>query len=365
MRSKIIYSTDFLDNKSTLGFSSVLNNIGSIFKNKMKDSEVLFFIQSICEFLKVNNDLGFCIESSIHCVKKEFHLSIRNIILRLNKGEVFSKALEANKIFPFYAIKIIKAGEKNKNFKDTFLMLKEFMQWNIEQKKKLKTALTYPAFTFFVFIGIIFLFSNYIVPSMFGLLNSFNNQDVSNYKIFFAFMFVLKSIIVLTLLGLVSMLIIYYTKKDLFEKILLKTPVFGDFLKYKSIYVTSYYLASSMNNGVSIIESFDIAIESSSGITKKVLIKMKDDLIKGVKINQSVKRFDFIPKVVSDIIKTGEDSGGLANSLELVKQMFYSKYQVLMDKMINLLPIVLIVLTSLMMISFVLLIFMPLYSFGL
>ena len=331
----------------------------------MKESDVLFFIQSVCEFLKVNSDLGFCLESSVHCLKKEFQPVIRNIILRLNQGEVFSKALEANKIFPSYAIKIIRTGEKSKNFKETFEMLREFMQWNIEEKKKLKTALAYPAFTFFVFVGIIFLFSNYIVPSIFGLLSSMNNADVSNYKIFFAFMFVLKGLIILLSLSAISLLIIYFMKKDYFEKILLKTPVLGDFLIYKSIYVTSYYLSSSMSNGVSILESLDIAVESSSGITKSTLLCIKDDLIKGIKINQAIRKFSFVPKMVGDIIKTGEEAGSLTNSLELVKQMFYSKYRMLMAKFINILPMALMMMTSVMMISFVRLVFMPLYSFGL
>lgn len=362
MRSKIIYSADYV-NKSTFDFSQI-KNIFSFFKRNMKDSKVLFFIQSVCEFLNVNNDLGFCLESSIHCVSMEFQPVIRNIVLRLNQGESFSRALEVNNIFPSYAIKIIRAGEKNKSFKETFEMLKDFMQWNTEQKKRLRMALAYPAFTFFVFIGIIFLFANYIVPSIFNLLNSISNADVSNYKIFFMLISSLKYLAFSFVAAGIALFITYFTRRDVFEKIALRMPIFGEFLLYKAIYVTSYYLSSSIKNGVSILESFDIAIESSNGVTKSVLTKIKEDAIKGVKINESIRKFDFIPKIVSDLIKTGEDSGGLSNSLELVKQMFYSKYQMLMGKLINVLPVVLIVITSIMMIGFVIMVFMPLYSFG-
>jgi len=370
MRSKIIYSTNYEQSKNTLFFQNIFKTVNlfsflEISKRKMKESDVLFLVQSICEFLNVNSDLGFCIESSMHCVKKEFQGALKNVILRLNQGEVFSKALEANNIFPDYAIKIVRAGEKNKNFKETFEMLRDFMQWNIEQKKKIKMAIAYPAFTFFVFVGIIFMFSNYIVPSIFGLLSSLNNNTASNYNAFLAFMFVLKSLVLSVLAFIMFVGVLYFYNIDMLERVVLKTPVFGDFMKYKAVYVTSYYLENSMKNGVSIVESFDIAIDSSSGMIKKTLIRIKEDVIKGVNINDSIKRFEFIPETVSQIIKTGENSGNLANAIGLVKQMFYSKYQVLMDKLINTLPMIMIVATALMMIGFVLLVFMPLYSFGL
>lgn len=370
MRSRIIYSTNYEQNRNALNFQKVLKNVNlfsfaEFFKRKMKDSEILFLVQSICEFLNVNSDLGFCIESSMHCVKKEFQGALKNVILRLNQGEVFSRALEANNIFPDYAIKIVRAGEKNKNFKETFEMLRDFMQWNIEQKKKLKMALAYPAFTFVVFVGIIFMFSNYIVPSIFGLLSSLNNNTASNYNAFLAFMFVLKAVVFSVLAFFMFIGMLYCTNFDMLERVVMKTPILGDFMKYKAIYVTSYYLEKSMSNGVSIIESFDIAIDSSSGMVKKTLVRIKEDVIKGVKINDSIKRFSFVPEAVSQIIKTGENSGSLANAIGLVKQMFYSKYHVLMDKLITTLPMVMIVATALMMIGFVLLVFMPLYSFGL
>lgn len=229
----------------------------------MKEKDFLFFIQSVCEFLKVNNDLGFCIKSSIHCVKKTFRCDVENIISKLNKGVVFSNALEDSAIFPEYAIKILRAGENSKNFKETFGMLKNFIEWNIEQKSKLKSALAYPIFTFLVFIGVTFLFSNYIAPSIFELLNSLNDESVKSFKFFYIFMACLKTLIIFSLICLFSLWITFYAKRDLFEKILLSIPFFGNFFKYKAIYMTLYYISTSLKQDVSILNSFDIAIKSS------------------------------------------------------------------------------------------------------
>jgi type II secretory pathway component PulF len=99
-------------------------------------------------------------------------------------------------------------------------------------------------------------------------------------------------------------------------------------------------------------------------MAKEVLLTIKKDIIKGIKINQSILQFNFIPDTVSKIIKTGEDSGGLENSFSLVQQIFYSKYQAIMQNLIHVLPIIIIMMTSIMMICFIFLLFMPLYSVG-
>lgn len=361
MRSKIIYSSNCINNRSYFAF---LKDFSIKKKKKIREADLLLFIQSICEFLKINHDLAFCIESSLHFVRKDMRSCVEDVILRLNKGEKFSSTLTTARIFPNYAINLVKSGERNKSFREMFEMLRDFIQWNIEQKKKMRMALMYPLFTFFVFTGIIFLFSVYIIPSIFGLLETINQGANSNYLFFSWFLFGLKSLIALVFLFLISMFFINIFNKSLFEKILFSSPIFGNFFKYKAIYMTSYYIHSSLNNNISLLESLEIAIDSSNGITKETLLQMKDGITKGVKINESLKKFRFIPLVVRQIIKTGEDSGNLANSFYLIKQMFFAKYRALVDKFINVFPVVLVMFTSIMMIGFVLLVFMPLYNFS-
>jgi len=351
----------FVDFKWKISFK------GFSLKKKMKESDFLLFVQSISEFLKVNNDLAFCIESSVHCVKNDMKIYVRKMITRLNQGESFSSAMEninfECEIFPKYAIRIIKVGEKNKSFVETFEMLKDFICWNIEQKKKLKTALSYPIFTFFVFVTVLFLFANYVVPSILGLLTMMNPENASNYKIFFSVLLALKIFVFLIAGFGIFVFGSYFYDRNLFEKIVFSIPIFGEFLKCKVFYINSYYLYSSLNNGITILESLNIAIECSEGITKDVLVKVKDDAIKGVKVNESIGSFGFIPKIIQDLIKTGENSGNLANAFFLIKQIFFSKYQLMMDKFINVFPTIVVSFTACMMIGFVFLVFVPLYNF--
>lgn len=349
-------------------FSKNIARNGAISKSgknvQMKNSEILFFVQSVCEFLKVNNDLVFCLEASMHCIKGKKRANMKNIIERLKQGFAFSSAIEEYGIFPSYITKIIKASERNKSFQESFNMIKEFLEWHIEQKKKLQVAMIYPLFTFIVFVGITFLFSNYIIPSILELMNSMNPNNLGNYKIFFGIISFLKGVIFIATIALLSIFSTYYFKRDLFERMIISFPIIGKFVKYKSIYMSAYNISNSLQNGCAILESFNIAKDSSSILTKNILSKIQDDVKKGIKISESMKNFKIIPEIAVDIINTGENAGNLANSMKLMHHIFQSRYQEIMNKLINILPIALIVFTALLMIGFVVLIFMPIYNFG-
>lgn len=361
MRSKIIYSTECLNHGKHF---SILNNVFSGFGKRMKENQVLLFINSVNEFFKVNNDLVFCLESSMHLLKGNSLIAIKNVANQLKRGVLFSKALHSAGIFPDYVVKIIKSGEKNNNLKETIELLKSFLTWNIEQKQGLKSALFYPVFTFLVFIGITFMFSNYIVPSIASVVESINSTSANNYKIFNALIFVIKSFFVIISAFFAFVFALKNRNRVLFEKIVKKIPVLGQFLVYRSVYITSYYISSSMNNNISLLDSLSIAIDSVSGITKNILIKVRENVEKGESLHKSLKRFSDVPEIVVQMIETGEKSFNLSSSMDMLKNMFYSNYKNKMDKLIKVLPMILVSFTALLMISFVMLIFTPLYSLG-
>lgn len=355
MKTKIIYNKEHCKNEN-------LNNFSFFnFEKKLRNNDLLIFIQSICEFLKISKDIVFCIESSVHCLNSQKKLVFLEIIENINQGKTLSKSLSDFNVFPNWAVKLIKSGERNNDLLKSFDMIKDFLSWNIEQQKKLKNALTYPIFTFFAFVGIVFLFSNYIAPSIFELLSNFDESTLGSYNIFCNVLFVLKSIIFIVFSFILFLLFLYKFEKNVFEKILFSIPIFGKLFMYKAIYMNSYYMFNSQEQGSDIIESLEVAIDSNDGLIKDLIIHIKKDVTKGLKINESLKKLD-LPEILVNIVKIGEDSGNLKNGFYLAKETFFNKYQMIIDKIVNFLPIILLFFTAAMMISFILLIFMPIYS---
>jgi type II secretory pathway component PulF len=357
--TKVIYSNIVLDNNKES--VSLWAKFVSLFKNKLKESDLFLFVESISECLKINKDLVFCIESSMHFVKPKLQDIFRKIIKDIKKGQKFSTTLEQADVFPEYFISFVKVGEKNNNFEETFHFLKNFMNWKLNNNKKFVTALIYPVFTFAVFSIVLFLFADYVIPSLISALNEHNSINLNS---FYNFVFAIKFIIFNIVLSIVAMFFIYHVNKDLFARIKYSIPFFGNFFMYKEIFFISYYLNSTLNSNLSIIQSFNICIDSSSIFVKKRLTKIRNDLIKGKKLSQSLQSLKFLDETIINFIKTGEKSSSLENSFLMINRTFEIKYRNFMERMIVTLPMALISCLSALIIAFLIFVFLPIYNMG-
>jgi general secretion pathway protein F/MSHA biogenesis protein MshG len=357
MISKIIYHKKNLRQKTDDNrFFDKL----SIYRRTINNREMLFFIQSVCEFLKMNNDLHFCLSSSLHCLSSKNKKIFTNILFKMSQGKTLSALfLEAN-IFRHWSIKLIQFGEKTNNIANALLILKEFLTWEIENKKKLIHALAYPLITFFVAIGVIFTFADFIMPSILDTIGAINGE--CNYIFFSFFVFFLKSSIFAILIFLIFLGFLRFFNVKLFEKILIRIPVLKDFIKYRTIYINSRYIFSSLSQGIPINESFDIISTSKKTLMNEILLQLKADVSKGIKLHHSLQKYRCVPDVFIKIVKTGEDSGNLTNAFLLAQNLFFEKYQMLTEYISNYLPIGIIFFVAAMIISFVFTVFMPLYN---
>jgi len=329
---------------------------------KMKSVDLLCFLRSVSEFLKINSDIVFCLESSLHSVKKEYKKHIKEVILKINQGESFSSA--SSDIFPQYVVRLIKLGEKNNSFQETFDMLKNLIISKTEQNKKLINSLFYPVFTLGVFSVVLFLFSNYIMPSIFSLITTLNPESTNELYLFDFFIFSIKSLLFVILGSLILFVNLYLFKTKTFENLILKIPVLGNILKYNAIAMISYYIFSCLKSGLSIIEALNIVIESNSGVLKEILCKVKSDVIKGSSIYSSLKKASQVPDLFVNTLKTGEQTSNITDSFLLLNQIYQQKYNDLVEKVSTMLPVLIIFFVSILMIFFVFLVFMPIYSIG-
>lgn len=356
---KIIHSNGDLNNKNS--YSIRFQELRKIFKKTVKEKELFVFIQSVCEFLKINKDLIFCFESSLHCIDGFFKEQMLKIILKMKKGTSVSSAFAESHIFPEYFVSLVKIGEKNNNFEETFSMLKEFINWKIKQNNKFFHALLYPLVTFSIFSCVLFLFADYIIPS---ILEVSSINDNSNIKMFLNSLFAFKACIIFSILNLISLFVLKIMNFELYQKIIFSIPFVGKFLIYKEIYFLSYSLYSATKSSIPLMQSLVILSETTKGVVKEVLLKIKNDIAKGSKLSSAISSYKFIPEVLVNVIKTGENSSNLLNSFLIANTIFESKYKDIIEKMIIIIPIILIAFISILMILFVSLVFIPIYNVG-
>ncbi len=331
-------------------------------KKTIKNNELVLFIKSVLEFLNVKNDIFFALESSLHCLKNKNKKIFNEILHDLKKGLSFSKALEKSGVFQKNVIDMVLCGEKNNNIKNSFVCLKDFLEWELEQKSKLKSILFYPLFSLLVLIFIIFMFSFFVIPTLFEVVLSFNQDCVNNFMIFNQVIFGLKSILLSVSIFSIFLFALNFKNKNLYQKIIFQIPFIGNLMKNYYIFINSYYLSTYLSQGSAIKDAFDFLVISNEGYLKIFFQNMKKHVDEGGKINSFLSKYNFIEKILISVVKTGEETGNLTNSFSIVKQIFFDKYQASVSKLINFLPIFIIFFNALFMVLFIYLIFTPMYS---
>jgi type II secretory pathway component PulF len=331
-------------------------------KVKFTHTDSLDFLRSICEFLKGSNDFAYCLESTIACVDQKFAKTLKAALNKIKQGQSISKTLSDYGILPDFLIKIINVAEKNSKVLESFLVSKEMLEWKIKNRQKLISAMVYPIFTFSVFCGVFCFFSFSLVPDMIDLIISINpDYNLDNFFLNKIFNILINFFYIL--LGCsVFFSLIYYFAFDFFVKFLMKVPFLGVFLQNREICCQAFYINQSLKSGVTIVESINIAINSSSSFVGKILSKVRDDIIKGTPVNLAFQSAKYLPENAINIIKSGEKSSNLDQAFQSLYNIYNSKYTTFIDRFFSNLPVVFLITTGLMILLFVVLIFSPIYS---
>lgn len=330
---------------------------------KISERELLMYFKSVGEFFKVYENLVTCLEFALHNIHRKKDIFI-SVIKKVKKGVLFSTALKESGLVPNTIFNIIKSGEKNDDLVSSFNLIVEFLESKNIQKRKLTNALFYPVFTFGVFFLMTFLFSHYIIPALMELVIELNPCFCNRFFIVQNILLATEILLSLSLLFCTFLYCIYHYNIILFEIICMKIYGLKQIFLYRNLYLSSYYISISLKNNLSINESLDIAIESSGYLFGRLLKHVKHNLIKGQELSVCFSNINLIPRLMIDIIKTGENSNNLTNSFETSKNIFKEKIDMLIDNISIFLPIILISVISLLLISFCFFLLFPLYNLG-
>ena len=116
----------------------------------VKAEDVMNFSRQAASFMRA----GIPILDSLSIVAeessaKELKKVLADIQRRLRSGSSFGDAIAAHpRVFPGYYIAVIRASELTGQLDDAFDQLSAYMQRDINAKRQVKSALTYPSFVF-------------------------------------------------------------------------------------------------------------------------------------------------------------------------------------------------------------------------
>ncbi len=293
---------------------------------------------------------------------------VKSISTQVEEGKTLFDAMSQQPGFDKLYCALVKAGEAAGILDTILVKLAEFLEKAEKLKKQVKSALTYPVIVVLVGILVIFGLMTYVVPQFVGILKDSNQeipwvtQVVMDISSFF------QNYTLLLVAGIVAfvMLFINFIKtkegKAQWDRITMKTPLFGILIIKGNLGAFTRTLATMLAAGVPIIDSLEICIDTLDNTQiAKDLMKVRKAVIEGKSITEPLSRIDYFPPLVTQMIKVGEATGNLDQMLIKVADVFQEEVEELVGNLTKLIePIIIVVLGGI--IAFVLIaMYLPIF----
>lgn len=304
-------------------------------------------------------------ENSEH---KNTALFLKRLANALKSGQNLSQAFE-NSGFAFdkSELALIKMGENTGDLAFVFTRLSALREKRVANAKKLKKALSYPAFVFctliFAFCALMF----FVVPQFQSIFDEFELNLPLITRTMLAIYGFLASFypLILALLALCALLcLVFYKNFKLFaDKFIIKMPIFGRFVFYhQSIH---FFLVFSMllKSDISVSKALNLAKSTfSNAFLAKQCDKISEFLEQGLSLDEAFKKVGIFENLVVGMLSVAMKSAKLDMMSEKITQYYEAKSDDAIDTLLRVLEPLMTLFVAILVLFLALGIFLPMWE---
>jgi len=264
-------------------------------------------------------------------------IKLHNVLVRLEKdmeaGLSLHEAMSKHPtVFSDLWVNLVESGEASGNLAMVLSRLAGYLERNEAFKRKIVSALIYPAILMFAGFGALLFLTIKIIPTFAELFEGFKIEmpfltkiliDVSN--------FIKKGFLVMLIGGGA---IFYFfrqyirtkTGRKRFEKFQYSLPVFGDFFRALVIERFSSEMSTLVESGVPILYSLEITEHSVGNLIMADIIRqIKEEVRSGKNLSVPLDRSGFFEPMVVQMVSIGEEVGELPQMFKKINA-FYQEF---------------------------------------
>jgi len=257
---------------------------------------------------------------------------------RVEGGESLSRAMQRHpKTFSNLFIGLIKAGEVGGVLEESLQRLSHFLEKDVELRRKVKSAMTYPALVAIMAVGITTFLVVWFVPQWAAILTDLGLKadqlpwptkfliDVSN-AIQHSWYFVLGGLA--ALIFSYRMFVSTRFGRRVADRVRLKLPVFGKLHHKVCLARFSRTMGTLLTSGVPILQAIEtVAGTVGNTIMSDALMEARARIREGDRIGDPLENSKLFPPMVVHMIGIGEESGSLDFMLQKIADFYEAEVE--------------------------------------
>jgi type II secretory pathway component PulF len=323
---------------------------------RLSGSQIILFTEEMSDLL----DAGMQLEPALRVMESRNELSsIKSVASALRQqvreGNSLSSALRVvSPSFGDLFCNLVAAGELSGSLPELLRRQAIFLVTLDDLRKKVVSALIYPAMIFVLGIGLIFLFMSYLVPQLTTLFQK-TGRDlpvltrvlVQTSDVFSHYWWAILASIIAVVVGFLQT-IRMPLGRQWWHRTQLRLPLFGSVLRGRFYAQFSETMANLIANGIPLLNSLRLMTSAIGNLHIRGLMEKVVEMVReGGTLSRALQRTGEFPPLFIDMIAVGEQTGDLAKALERVGRRYDKELNIKIQRLTALVqPVVILVMAA-------------------
>ena len=276
------------------------------------------------------------------------------------------------KYFDRFYSNLVRAGEAGGVLESLLDKLATYKEKTQAIKKKVKSALTYPAAVLVVAIALVIVMMMFVLPEFgkvydgMGVALPALTQFMMNISDFFV---AYGWLVIIGLIGAVVGFYQWLQRSPKLQKrvdaLLLKMPIFGGIVRKATIARWARTTSTLFAAGVPLVETLDsVAGASGNIIYEEATQEIRSKVNQGISLTSGMVATDLFPNMMVQMASIGEESGALDDMLNKAAEFYEDEVDNAVSQLSSLMePIIMVVLGGIVGVILVAM-YLPLFNLG-
>jgi type IV pilus assembly protein PilC len=341
------------------------------FKKKVNQRSIAIFTRQLATMI----DAGLPLVQSLEILSqqqesKAFKNIIRVIREDVEGGSTFAGALKKHPAtFNDLYTNLVVAGEEGGILDNILLRLANYIEKSEALKKKVKSALIYPATIVGVAVIVVGILMIFVIPVFETMFKSSGQNLPLPTLIVVTLSKMIKKYVVIFIPAMVLLFFLlrkYYQTQNgrtVLDRLLLKLPVFGSLFKKIAVARFSRTLGTLVSSGVPILDGLTIVSRTSGNrVIETAILNARASIREGETIAEPLSRSNIFPPMVIQMIAVGESTGALDSMLSKIADFYEEEVDIAVVNLTSLLEPLLMVFLGIVIGGVVISMYLPIFN---
>jgi type IV pilus assembly protein PilC len=270
---------------------------------------------------------------------------------KVSSGSYLWQTIQAYpQVFPKLYVALIRAGEASGSMDQMLKRLSRYLEDADRLRKMLKSASMYPTIVISIGIGVIALMLIFVIPKFEELLKGSGQElpaptqfviDASHFLVGNALYLVVGG-------GVAFYLLRRYFRSDegraFRDRVLFRAPIFGVIMQKGGVARFARTMQTLLASGVNLVDAIDICKSTiDNAVLEAAVGTIRSEIEAGKTLGAVVSQLTVFPKMATQMISVGEQTGNLDQMLDKVADFYEAEVETLVAGLTKLIePFVLV-----------------------